>query len=151
MKSNYDTDFYEWIQHQAAALAAGHVSELDLANLAEEIESLGRNNYRELSSRLGVLVLHLLKWRYQPERRRTGRSWWRSIRTQRREIRKLLNQSPSLRQRVAEIIAEDYRDFREDAAAETRLSLTTFPETCPWTTEQVLDDDFWPGEAKETD
>lgn len=61
MKSNYDTDFYEWTQHQAAALAAGHVSELDLANLAEEIESLGRNNHRELSSRLGVLVLHLLK------------------------------------------------------------------------------------------
>lgn len=151
VKSNYDTDFYEWTQHQAAALAAGHFSELDLVNLAEEIESLGKSDRRELESRLGVLIMHLLKWRYQPERRRTGRSWWNSIRTQRREIRKLLRQSPSLRRRVPEIIEEDYADFRFDAAAQTRLPLETFPEACPWTEDQILDDVFWPGEENGTD
>lgn len=146
MKSAYDSDFYEWTQHQAAALAAGHVSELDLVNLAEEIESLGRNDRRALRSRLKVLVMHLLKWRYQPERRRMGRSWWRTIRTQRSEIRLLLEDSPSLHRQVSEMLVTDYQTVCVDASGETGLSLTTFPETCPWTAEQVLDETFWPGE-----
>lgn len=144
MQSDYDRDFYEWTQHQAAALAVGHVSELDLANLAEEIESLGKRDRRELASRLGVLVMHLLKWRYQPERRRTGRSWWNTIRTQRRDIRQLLQQSPSLRRLVPEMIEVDFLEVRFDASQQTGLSLETFPETCPWTTEQLLDETFWP-------
>lgn len=147
MASDYDTDFYEWTQHQAAALAAGHVSELDLANLAEEIESLGKRDQRELTSRLGVLVMRMLKWRYQPERRRTGRSWWNTIRTQRRDIRQLLQQSPSLRRLVPEIIEADFLDMRFDASQQTGLPLEIFPETCPWMAEQVLDETFWPDEA----
>jgi hypothetical protein len=145
-KSDYDTDFYEWTQHQAAALAAGHVSELDLANLAEEIESLGRSDRRELRSRLKVLMMHLLKWSYQPERRRTGRSWWRTIRTQRGDISLILEDSPSLRGQVPDMIEADYRAVRIHASGETGLPLETFPETCPWTAEQVLDEAFWPGE-----
>ncbi len=144
MKSDYDTDFYEWTQHQAAALAAGHVSELDLVNLAEEIESLGKRDRRELASRLGVLVMHLLKWRYQPAMRQSGQSWRRTIRTQRRDIEQLLRQSPSLRRLVADMIEEDFRHSRLDASDETGLPLETFPETCPWTAEQILDEAFWP-------
>ncbi len=147
MASDYDTDFFEWTQHQAAALAAGHVSELDLANLAEEIESLGKRDRRGLRSRLKVLVMHLLKWRYQPERRQTGHSWWSTIRTQRRDIDLILDDSPSLRRQVQDMIEADYAAMRLDASGETGLSLETFPEMCPWTVEQVLDETFWPGEA----
>lgn len=146
MKSDYDTDFYEWTQHQAAALAAGHVSELDLANLAEEIESLGRRDRRALGSRLDVLVMHLLKWRYQPERRISGRSWESTMIEQRRRIRRLLRESPSLRSEVPGMIEEEYLDIRRQAAAETGLPLTMFPDTCPWTVEQILDSTFLPSE-----
>jgi hypothetical protein len=145
--SDYDTDFFAWTQHQAAALAAGHVSELDLANLAEEIESLGKRDRRGLRSRLEVLVMHLLKWGYQPERRQTGHSWSSTIRTQRRDIRLILEDSPSLRRQVPDMIEADYQDIRLNARDETGLPLETFPETCPWTAEQVLDQAFWPGGA----
>jgi hypothetical protein len=145
--SDYDTDFFAWTQHQAAALAAGHVSELDLANLAEEIESLGKRDRRGLRSRLEVLVMHLLKWGYQPERRQTGHSWSSTIRTQRRDIRLILEDSPSLRRQVPDMIEADYQDVRLNARDETGLPLETFPETCPWTAEQVLDQAFWPGGA----
>jgi len=141
--SNYDTDFYQWTQTQAAALAAGHLGKLDLANLAEEIESLGKRDWRELSSRLEILVMHLLKCRYQPELRGTS-TWGSTIRTQRRDIAKLLRQSPSLRRQVAGCIIEDYSAVRQDAADETRLPLATFPEVCPWTAAQVLDLDYYP-------
>ena len=89
MTSNYDTDFYEWTQHQAVALAAGHMTELDLANLAEEIESLGKRDRRGLRNRLQVLVIHLLKWSYQPERRQTGPSWSSAIWEQRGRIEQM--------------------------------------------------------------
>jgi hypothetical protein len=145
--SEYDTDFFAWTQHQAAALAAGHVSELDMANLAEEIESLGKRDRRGLRSRLEVLVLHLLKWCYQPARRQTGHSWSSTIRTQRRDIRLILEDSPSLLRQVPEMIATDYQDVRLNARDETGLPLETFPETCPWTPEQVLDQTFWPDQG----
>jgi hypothetical protein len=147
--SDYDTDFYAWTQTQAAALAAGHIGELDLMNLAEEIEDLGKNNWRELSSRLEILVMHLLKWCYQPEMRQIGQSWSSSIFTQRREILKLLRQSPSLRRQVAPIIEEDYPSVRRLASIETQLPLETFPETCEWTVDEVLDDEFYPERAEQ--
>ncbi len=146
MQSEYDTDFYRWTQHQAAALAAGHVAELDLANLAEEIESLGKRDRRALGSRLDVLVLHLLKWRYQPERRQRGHSWESTILEQRRRIRRLLHESPSLSAEVPSMIQEEYSSVWRQAAAETGLPLTTFPHTCPWTVAQMLDDTFFPSE-----
>ncbi|PON14787.1 DUF29 domain-containing protein [Candidatus Entotheonella serta] len=151
MKSNYDTDFFEWTQHQAAALAAGHFSELDLVNLAEEIESLGKSDRRQLGSRLQELMLHLLKWRYQPERRQTGHSWEDSILEQRGSIASLLNDSPSLRRQVLPLMSDHYPRARRRANSQTGLPLSTFPETCPWTEDQILDDDFWPGEENEAD
>ncbi len=151
MKSNYDTDFFEWTQHQAAALAAGHFSELDLVNLAEEIESLGKSDRRQLGSRLQELMLHLLKWRYQPERRQTGHSWEDSILEQRGSIASLLNDSPSLRRQVLPLMSDHYPRARRRANSQTGLPISTFPETCPWTEDQILDDDFWPGEENEAD
>ncbi|ETX03707.1 MAG: hypothetical protein ETSY1_46400 (plasmid) [Candidatus Entotheonella factor] len=151
MTSNYDSDFYEWTQHQAAALAAGHFSELDLANLAEEIESLGKSDRRQLGNRLEVLMLHLLKWRYQPERRQTGHSWEDSILEQRGRIESLLSDSPSLRRQVSDLVSTHYPRARRRANSQTGLPLETFPQTCPWTQDQILDDEFWPGEENEID
>jgi len=138
----YDHDFYAWTQEQAALLRKGAVHALDLTNLAEEIESLGKSQHRELGSRLDVLMLHLLKWGYQPLER--SGSWRSTIRTQRRELRRLLQQQPSLRPLVPDAVADGYPDARLDAGDETGLPLATFPATCPWTPEQVLDADFWP-------
>jgi hypothetical protein len=140
----YDTDFYQWTQEQAALLREGKVKALDLENLAEEVESLGARDHRELRRRLQRLITHLLKWQYQPARRQTGHSWLSTIRTQRDELAALLEQSPSLRRTVSEALNGRYRRAREDASAQTRLPLDTFPATCPWDADRVLDPDFFP-------
>jgi hypothetical protein len=140
--SDYDTDFYRWTQTQATALRAKDFAALDLENLAEEIESLGRSDRRAIVSHLERLLLHLLKWREQPHGR--GPSWRSTIRHARREIAKLLAESPSLHDYPARQMAAAYRHAREDAADETGLPLATLPEACPWVPEQVLDADFWP-------
>ena len=145
----YDSDFYAWTQAQAALLRDRQTPALDYDNLAEEIESLGKNQHRELASRLDMLVLHLLTWRYQPAEHSGSRR--SMIRTQRRELRRLLEQNPGLRPLVAGSIADGYADARLDANDATDLPLATFPETCPWTAEQVLDAEFWPaGETPPT-
>lgn len=139
---DYDTDFYRWTQTQATALRAKDFAALDLENLSEESESLGRSNRRAIVSHMERLMLHLLKWREQPQGR--GPSWRSTIRHARREIAKLLAESPSLYDYPARQMAAAYRHAREDAADETGLPLATFPEVCPWVPEQVLDADFWP-------
>jgi hypothetical protein len=141
----YDTDFYAWTQEQAALLRAGKLHDVDLANVAEEIESLGKSEWRALGSRLDVLVMHLLKWRYQVGRR--SHRWQSTIWTQRRDIQRLLRISSSLRRQVPTMLLEDYASIRQQAATETRMPLATFPEACPWTVAQVLDEDFWPEET----
>jgi len=138
----YEQDFYAWTQTTAGLIRAGKWRDLDPEALAEEVESLGKSQHRELGSRLDVLVLHLLKWCYQP-RDRSG-SWRSTIRTQRRELRRLLQQNPSLRPLVPNAVADGYPDARLDAGDETGLPLATFPAACPWTSAQVLDADFWP-------
>ena len=140
----YEQDFVLWTEDQAAALRAGRLDALDLENLAEEIASLGGRDRRELDSRLEVLVLHLLKWRYQSDKR-TG-SWESTIRTQRREIEKLIRQSPSLRREVEPMMLDGYRSARRNAAAETDLGVDTFPEACPFSEDQVLADEWLPAE-----
>ena len=123
---------------------------LDREALAEEIESLGKSDRRALGSHLRNLVLHLLKWQYQPSGRLTGHSWQSSIRNARAEIAVLLEDSHSLQQEGAGLLVRWYPLARLDAADETRLPLDTFPVTCPWTPAQVLDADFWPGAAGDT-
>jgi hypothetical protein len=140
----YDIDFYAWTQEQAALLRDGKVHELDLAHVQEEIESLGKSQQNALESRLEKLVLHLLKWRYQPEKRQRGHSWEDSIREQRRRLSRLLTQNPSLRPTVAAVLTESYPYVRQRTSLQTRLPLATFPGTCPWDAEEVLDPDFWP-------
>ena len=140
----YDQDFYAWTQEQAALLREGALDDLDVTHLTEEIESLGKSDRRALGSHLRNLVLHLLKWHWQPTGRDTGHSWRSSIRNARAEIAVLLEDSPSLRREVAGLLGRWYPLAREDASDETGLPLTTFPEACPWTSEQVLDADFWP-------
>jgi hypothetical protein len=142
--SFYDEDFVAWTQHQATMLREGKWDKKDLLNLAEELESLGNRVRRELSSRLRILVVHLLKWRYQPERRIGGHSWENTINTQRNDIDDLRHDSPSLRPQVQERLTQQYGKVRRLALRETRLAESAVPESCPWTVEQVLDDDFWP-------
>ena len=143
----YDTDFYRWTQMQATALRAKDVAALDLEHLAEEIESLGKRDRRAVESYLEVILLHLLKWAYQPDRR--GRSWEKSLLQARHRLAKLLRESPSLASQVPEFLHEGYPHARRLAAVETDLPLTTFPATCPWAGEQVLDEYFWPEMAGE--
>ena len=140
----YAEDFYLWTQQQAALLRTGKWQELDYENLAEEIESVGRSEKRELGNRLEVLLTHLLKWQYQPEGRREGHGWEDTIWEQRRQLVTLLQDSPSLRHEVAPRLAQHYPAARRKARRDIRLPDATFPATCPWSVEQVLDEEFWP-------
>ncbi len=138
--SNYDTDLYEWTKEQADALRRRAANALDWDNLAEEIESLGKSDRRQIQSRLEVLLIHLLKWRYQPEWR-CG-SWRGSIFEARLRLRKLLAESPSLRSYPAEYLPEAYAYARRKALEET--GLLSLPDACPWTIDEVMADDFLP-------
>jgi hypothetical protein len=141
--SDYDTDFYAWTQAQAAAIRAKEVAALDIEHLAEEVEDLGRAARKSLGSQLERLLLHLLKWQYDPAT--DPRRLWRvTIRHARREMADDLAENRTLQGYPAERLATAYRHAREDAADETNLPLATFPEACPWTVAQVLDADFWP-------
>ena len=138
----YDEDFFAWTNEQATLLRTGDLSLVDALNLAEEIESMGKSLRRELRSRLIVLLAHLLKWRHQPGFR--SKSWSATAREQRREIRDLLTESPSLRAVVARELLRLYTEAREKAGDETGLPETTFPTECPFTPEQILAPDFLP-------
>jgi len=138
----YETDFYGWIQQQAASLRAGKLAELDVANLIEEIESMGKSEKRELEARLEVLLMHLLKWRYQPERRSTRREL--TIEEQRRRLADHLAENPSLKSKIPEVHDNAYRYAIFSAAQETKMHRSVFPTLCPWTFEQATDPNFWP-------
>src|SRR5712691_7660028 len=142
--SLYDTDYAQWAETQAALLAARQWEALDLANLVEEVDDLSRRERRALESRLLQLLVHLLKWRYQPERRQTGHSWESSILTQRLRLARRLRESPSLRPQVPALVEDLYPDAVRIAARQTRLPEATFPAACPWSVAQVLEAEFWP-------
>jgi Domain of unknown function DUF29 len=139
----YETDFYTWTQQQAAALRAKESKTLDWDNLAEEISDLGQSIENAIESHLERLLLHLLKYRYDPAQR-PRRGWRLTIRHARRELAKLLRKNPGLQHHPARYLAEAYQHARDDAPDATDLPLVTFPETCPWRLGQVLDEDFWP-------
>ena len=138
----YEDDLFAWTQEQAALLRAHATGAIDWENLAEEIESMGGRDRRELKSRLAVILLRLLKWQAQPALR--GSSWRKSLRTQRRKIRDLLTQSPSLRREVPDLMREVYADAVKDAIDETGLRADSFPSACPYASDDVLDEDFLP-------
>ena len=139
---NYETDFYAWANEQAALLRAGKLATADIEHIAEEIESMGRTEKRELVSRLTVLLAHLLKWQHQPALR--GASWEVTIGNQRRAIVRHLRDNPSLKSNLKEAIDDAYIDARGVAYAETNLPKAIFPVTCPWPFEQAMAEDFWP-------
>ena len=139
---DYEQDFYAWTVEQTRLLRAGELSAIDAANIAEEIESLGRSDRRELQSRLIVLTAHLLKWQTQPDER--SKSWSATIREQRRQIETLLRDSPSLRPFVAQMLTRAYDDAREDATEETGLPETEFPAECPFALDDILSRSFLP-------
>jgi hypothetical protein len=143
--SLYERDFYAWANEQAALLRAGRLAEADLENIAEEIESMGRSEKRELVSRLKVLLTHLLKWRFQPGLR--GNSWRLSIEEQRREVADHLADNPSLQAKLSDALASPYTTGVLAAARETGLDRNTFPSACPWTYDQIMHAAFWPEES----
>ena len=134
--SLYDQDFYQWTQEQAGLLRIGALSQLDVENLIEEIESMGKSQKKELVSRLTVLIAHLLKWDYQPERR--GRSWELTIKAQRVQIRRHISENPSLKSMLLNAVILAYEVATISAAAETGLPESAFPETCPYTVELLM-------------
>jgi hypothetical protein len=143
----YETDFYAWTIEQASLLRKHQWSELDLLNLIEEIESLGKQQRQELRNRLSVLIGHLLKWEYQSQRR--SRSWLATIRVQRRDTLRLLKDNPSLKSFLEDVVSEAYENGRDLAMGETDLPEETFPVECPYGLTELLGDRFYPGEASE--
>jgi hypothetical protein len=134
-KTGYERDFYAWLTEQAAHLRAKQWEALDLENVVEVIESLGNEQRHAVESHLRALLLHLLKWTYQPERRR--RSWRSSINNARAEIEARPRRSPSLQRELPEFLSWAYPKARHAAADEMGLPPSTFPETCPWSLDQL--------------
>jgi hypothetical protein len=140
--TTYDKDFYGWTQEQAALLRAGQLNDLDIENLIEEIETMGRSEKRELESRLTILLLHLLKWKYQEVRR--GRSWELSIIEQRLKFQETLDENPGLKPRLDEILVKAYKFATLQASRETKISSSVFPQECPWTFDQITNETYYP-------
>ena len=140
----YERDFYAWANEQATLLRSGELACADIAHIAEEIESMGKTEKRELVSRLTLLLLHLLKWRFQPAGR--GNSWRLSIANLRDEVLDHLGDNPSLKALLADAIGSAYRYARRKASVETNLAQETFPLDCPWPFEQMMDASYWPQE-----
>ena len=141
MPSNlYATDFYAWTLEQSKLLKEGNFKHLDIVNLVKEIESLGKQQRQELRSRLGVLMGHLLKWDYQPEKR--GKSWRVTIQIQRREISDLLEENPSLKLDMSEAIAKAHQAGLDLVCLETPLDYEDLPQNCPYSLAQLLDSNF---------
>lgn len=138
----YDSDFHLWTQQQAKLLREGDWQNVDIKNLIEEIEALGRQERKELKNRLGILLGHLLKWQFQPKRR--SKSWLYTIREKRSEIIDLFNDSPSLKSCIEEIWESSYEKGVNLAEKETSLECDQFPSVCPYSLDQILDDKFWP-------
>jgi hypothetical protein len=143
----YEADFYAWTQEQAMLLRNQQWHQIDLPNLIEEIESLGKQQRQELRNRLSVLIEHLLKWQYQPQHR--SRSRLATLRIQRLDITDLLEDNPSLKPYLEVALRKAYLKGVELAVKETNLPHRTFPTECPYSLSQVLDSCFYPGEPSE--
>lgn len=138
----YERDFCLWVEEQTRLLRQGSLERIDAVNLAEEIEDLGIGAKKAVKSNLVVVLLHLLKYQFQPRRR--SRSWQASIVEHRQRLRDDLRTSPSLRGYARQVLDEAYGDARERARAETGLPEHSFPSASPYTLEQALDPEFLP-------
>lgn len=146
----YQQDFYGWINHNLDLLRQGKLAEINLDTLIDELEGMANRDRHELVNHLIILIAHLLKWQFQLKQLTElwqtpqGSSWRRSIKEQRKQIVRQLKMSPSLKPYLAEAVKEAYPDAIDLASDETGLSVSTFPETCPYSIEQLLEDKFYP-------
>jgi len=146
----YENDFHAWIQSQIRLLKIGKTSELDIEHLIEELEDMGKSNIRELESRFLMLIAHLLKWQFQLAtmtmqwKEFEGKSWRKTIIEQRTQILYLLEDIPSLKTRLEEIVLKTYPKAVKFAIDETNLPQSTFPEQCPYSVKELLDKRFYP-------
>lgn len=136
----YEADFSRWLCEQAELIRSGRLSEIDAGNVAEELEGMARSEFRSLKSALRVLILHMLKWDFQPERR--SPSWINTIEEQRNEFADVLDENPSLKPRRDEALSKAYRQARLGAARESGLPLDRFPASCPYSLDDVLNRPF---------
>jgi hypothetical protein len=142
----YDRDFYAWANEQAALLREGKLGDADIEHIAQEIESMGKTEKRELARQLALLLLHLLKWRFQPFMR--SATWEVSIKVQRNGLVDHLEDNPSLKPLIDNVIDKAYRHAVLKSMLETGLPESVFPKICPWSFDEMMDPDFW---AKELD
>jgi hypothetical protein len=138
----YERDFNRWSQQQVSLIKAGKFKDVDFEHLIEELEGMGKSNLRELASRFLVLIAHLLKWQFQPQQRSS--SWLGSITEQRIRLLRLLKENPSLKSVLQATIDDIYADAVKIAVIETKLAKTTFPTTCPYTVQELLNEEFYP-------
>ena len=142
MSKLYSTDFSTWISQTAQLLRERRWHDIDVANLIDEVEDLGKSERRAIGSQLTRLLLHLLKWQYQPQRR--SDSWLDSITDARTQIDLAIQDSPSLKGYPAEQLEESYRRARRQAAIQTKLEISVFPQTCQYSLDLVVADDWLP-------
>lgn len=140
--ASYDTDVAGWAHQQACLLREGRFDELDIANIAEEIDSVGRSERKELSSRLAVLLCHLLKWEFQAGKQ--SPSWKNTIWTQRTQIELLIADSSCLKAQFSHAVRVGYLDARAMAVKQTKLLPKTFPLDCPYASDRIMNKDFFP-------
>lgn len=142
LKEIYEQDFNQWLKITANLLQQKKFKEIDLDNLIIELESMGKSNKRELISRLIILIMHLLKWKYQPQKQ--SKSWLSTINEQRLQLELILEQNPSLKREIEQIITQRYEKARKMASQETRLDLQLFPSENPFNLTEILAEDFFP-------
>lgn len=142
MHPQYEEDIHAWAITSASLLRKGKINEVDMNRIAEEIEALGRSTKRELRSRLGILIAHLMKWEYQPEIR--SKSWKGTIVRQRIDIQDILEENPSLQSQIDESISRSYKHALAILEEETPLNLKSLPKDCPYTFIQLMDKEFFP-------
>jgi hypothetical protein len=141
-QSLHDQDFYGWANEQAGLLRAGRLSEADIEHIADEIESMGKSEKRELVSRLTVLLTHMLKWQHQSALR--GTSWRLTLEEQRKRLERHLDDNPSLKATLADTIGEAYYYATLDVVRETGVERSVYPAACPWSFERIMDPNFYP-------
>ncbi|MFN6475000.1 DUF29 domain-containing protein [Nostoc sp. DedQUE07] len=142
MSATYKADFNLWIEQTAQLLRSHRWQEVDVEHLIEEVEGLGKSERRGIASQLTRLLLHLLKWQYQPQRR--SDSWLDSITDSRTQIELAIEDSPSLKSYPTEQLEESYQRARRQAAKQTGIVVSVFPEECPYSLELVLDENWLP-------
>ena len=148
----YDRDYYAWVQDQVDALRQHRIEDVDWENVAEEIADLGKSQRHSIESQMMRMLEHLLKLQYAGEtiRRNNARGWQLSVKDARLVVHRLLDQNPSLRPQLAEMLQFAYQRGRLAALRKTRLPDHAIPESCLWKVEQVMDDSFLPSPAAMT-